>query len=71
MFTKVIGKDLFVCQIYVDDIIFDSTNPNFCEEFGEMVSTEFEMFMIGELSFFLDFKLSNLRKAPLCVNQNM
>jgi len=31
LFTKSIGKDLFVCQIYVDDIIFGSTNPNFCE----------------------------------------
>jgi hypothetical protein len=26
-FTKKIGKDLFVLQIYVDDIIFRSTNP--------------------------------------------
>ena len=32
LFTKAIGKDLFGCQIYVDDIIFGSTNPNFCEE---------------------------------------
>ena len=36
LFTKSIGKDLFVCQIYVDDIIFGSTNPSFCEEFGEI-----------------------------------
>ena len=48
LFTKVIGKDLFVSQIYVDDIIFGSTNPSFCEEFGEMMSREFEMSMIGE-----------------------
>jgi hypothetical protein len=32
LFTKKIGKDLFVCQIYVDDIIFGSTNQEFCEE---------------------------------------
>ena len=49
LFTKIIGKNLFVCQIYVDDIIFGSTNPIFCEEFGEMISREFEMSMIGEL----------------------
>ena len=53
LFTKAIVKDLFVCQIYIDDIIFGSTNPSFCEEFGEMMSREFEMSMIGELSFFL------------------
>jgi hypothetical protein len=28
LFTRKMGKDLFVCQIYVDDIIFSSTkNP--------------------------------------------
>jgi hypothetical protein len=26
LFTKRIGKDLFVCQIYMDDIIFGSTS---------------------------------------------
>jgi hypothetical protein len=35
LFTKRVGKDLFVCQIYVDDIIFGSTNELFCEEFGK------------------------------------
>ena len=37
LFTIAIGKDLFVCQIYVDDILFGSTNPSFCEEFGKMI----------------------------------
>jgi hypothetical protein len=35
LFTKKIGVDLFVLQIYVDDIIFRSTNQDFCEEFGK------------------------------------
>ena len=43
LFTKKIGKDLFVLQIYVDDIIFGSTNQDFCEEFGKMMANEFEM----------------------------
>jgi hypothetical protein len=29
LFTRRMGKDLFVCQIYVDDIIFGSTNKSF------------------------------------------
>jgi hypothetical protein len=29
LFTRKMGKDLFVCQIYVDDIIFGSTNALF------------------------------------------
>jgi hypothetical protein len=32
LFTKKIGHDIFICQIYVDDIIFGSTNESFCEE---------------------------------------
>jgi hypothetical protein len=28
LFTKKIGKDLFILQIYVDDIIFGSTNQD-------------------------------------------
>jgi hypothetical protein len=52
---------LFVCQIYVDDIIFGSTNELFCEEFGKMMSKEFEMSMIGELSFFLNLQIKQLK----------
>ena len=29
LFTKKLGNDLFVMQIYVDDIIFGSTNQDF------------------------------------------
>jgi hypothetical protein len=32
LFTKEIGKDLFMLQIYVDDIIFGSTNQDFYED---------------------------------------
>jgi hypothetical protein len=53
LFTKKIGKGLFVLQIYVDDIIFRSTNQDYCEEFGKMMVNECEMSMIGELSYFL------------------
>ena len=64
LFTKEIGKIfLFVCQIYVDGIIFGSTNPSFCEEFGEMMSREFEMSMIGELSFFLGLQIKQLKET--------
>jgi hypothetical protein len=38
LFTRKIGKDLFVCQIYVDDIIFGSTNASFCEEFNKIMT---------------------------------
>jgi hypothetical protein len=45
------GKDLFVCQIYVDDIIFSSTNKSFYDEFSK-----FEMSMMENSNIFLVFK---------------
>ena len=32
LFTKVVNGDLFICQIYVDDIIFGSTNDSLSHE---------------------------------------
>ena len=63
LFMKKIGKDLFVLQIYVDDIIFESTNQDFCEEFEKMMANEFEMSMIGELSYFLGLQIKQLKNA--------
>jgi hypothetical protein len=37
LFTKTVAKDLFVYQIYVDDIIFGSTNKSTCEEFSRIM----------------------------------
>jgi hypothetical protein len=37
LFTKTIDKDLFICQIYVDDIIFRSTNKSSYEEFSRIM----------------------------------
>jgi hypothetical protein len=37
LFTKTIAKDLFISQIYVNDIIFGSTNKSSCEEFGRIM----------------------------------
>jgi len=38
-----------IVQIYVDDIIFESTCNKMCEEFRELMTTEFEMSAMGEL----------------------
>jgi hypothetical protein len=48
---------LFVCQIYVNDIIFSSTNKSFCDEFSKIMIDRFEISMIGVLTFFLGFQI--------------
>jgi spore maturation protein CgeB len=52
-----------VLQIYFDDIIFGSTNQDFCEEFGKMMVSEFEISMIGELSYFLGLQIKQMKNS--------
>jgi hypothetical protein len=63
LFTKIIDKDLFICQIYVDDIIFGSTNKSSCEEFSRIMIQKFKMSMMGELKYFLGFQIKQLQEG--------
>jgi hypothetical protein len=63
LFTKTIANDLFVCQIYVDDIIFGSTNKSSCEEFSRIMIQKFEMSMMVELKYFLGFQVKQLQEG--------
>nr|GEX82330.1 putative ribonuclease H-like domain-containing protein [Tanacetum cinerariifolium] len=54
--TKHRGNILLV-QIYVDDIIFGSTNPNLSKRFEKLMHNKFEMSMMGELKFFLGIQI--------------
>jgi hypothetical protein len=47
LFTRKVDKELFICQIYVDDIIFGSTNQSFCDEFSKIMTNRLEMSMMG------------------------
>src|SRR5438552_12101725 len=67
LFTHKFDNNLFVCQIYVDDIIFGSTNKAFCEDFSRIMTKRFEMSMMGELKFFLGFQIKQLKERTfLC-----
>jgi hypothetical protein len=63
LFTKTCNGDLFVCQIYVDDIIFGSTNQKSCEEFSRVMKQKFYMSMMGELNYFLGFHVKQLKEG--------
>jgi hypothetical protein len=67
LFTRKVDNQLFVCQIYVDDIIFGITDEKFCEEFSRVMTNRFEMSMMGELKYFLGFQVKQLREGTfLC-----
>ncbi|GJX92014.1 retrovirus-related pol polyprotein from transposon TNT 1-94 [Tanacetum coccineum] len=58
LFTRKAGNDLLLVQIYVDDIIFASTNTAMCNEFANLMTTKFKMSMMGQMSFFLGLQIS-------------
>ncbi|KAI3742537.1 hypothetical protein L1987_60222 [Smallanthus sonchifolius] len=50
--------DILLVQVYVDDIIFGSTNEGMCREFEQVMKSKFEMSNMGEFSFFLALQVS-------------
>ncbi|GJR69759.1 retrovirus-related pol polyprotein from transposon TNT 1-94 [Tanacetum coccineum] len=51
------GEDILLVQIYVDDIIFGSTNPKFSKRFEKLMHSRFEMSLMGEMKFFLGLQI--------------
>nr|GEY86042.1 copia protein [Tanacetum cinerariifolium] len=52
LFTQKARNDLLPVQIYVDDIIFASTNTAICNEFANSMTTKFKMSMMGKCHSF-------------------
>ena len=57
LFIKTKENDILLIQIYVDDIIFGSTNELLCIEFSNLMKSEFEMSMMRELNVFLGLQI--------------
>jgi hypothetical protein len=51
-----------IIVVYVDDIIFEGNINKMCQEFAIEMKKEFEMSMLGELSFFLGLHISKFEK---------
>ncbi|GJW92963.1 putative ribonuclease H-like domain-containing protein [Tanacetum coccineum] len=63
LFTRRHGEDILLVQVYVDDIIFGSTNPYFSKRFANLMKNNFEMSMMGELKFFLGLQVHQSRRG--------
>jgi len=57
LFRKTHNSDLLIVHVYVDDIIFGATKVKMCEDFSNHMQSEFEMSMMGQLSFFLGLQI--------------
>nr|GEV78166.1 hypothetical protein [Tanacetum cinerariifolium] len=52
LFIRRFKDDILVVQVYVDDIIFGSTDPKYSQQFSDLMKSRFEMSMMGEMTFF-------------------
>ncbi|GKE09514.1 retrovirus-related pol polyprotein from transposon TNT 1-94, partial [Tanacetum coccineum] len=62
-------NDILQVQIYVDDIIFASTNDAMCDEFANQMTSKFKMSMMGQMSFFLGLQISQSLRG-IFINQS-
>ncbi|GJZ70142.1 retrovirus-related pol polyprotein from transposon TNT 1-94 [Tanacetum coccineum] len=63
------GKHILLIQIYVDDIIFASTDPKAYDIFSNEMSLKFQMSMMGQMSFFLGLQVSQ-NPEGIFINQS-
>nr|GEW86616.1 putative ribonuclease H-like domain-containing protein [Tanacetum cinerariifolium] len=69
LFTRRFDDDILVAQVYIDDIIFGSTNPRNATLFSDLMKNRFEMSMIGEMTFFLGLQV-NQSPSGMFINQS-
>ncbi|GJV28373.1 retrovirus-related pol polyprotein from transposon TNT 1-94 [Tanacetum coccineum] len=69
LFMRKSGKHILLVQIYVDDIIFASTDPTACDIFLKEMSSKFQMSMMGQMSFFLGLQASQ-SPGGIFINQS-
>ncbi|GJR72336.1 putative ribonuclease H-like domain-containing protein [Tanacetum coccineum] len=58
LFIKKQKGDILLVQVYVDDIIFGSTNKELCTTFEKLIKDKFQMSSMGELTFFLGLQVT-------------
>nr|GEX10394.1 putative ribonuclease H-like domain-containing protein [Tanacetum cinerariifolium] len=57
LFIKKKKGHILLVQVYVDDIIFGSTNKELCKAFEKLIKDKFQMSSMGELTFFLGLQV--------------
>jgi hypothetical protein len=57
LYIKVTQDGILLIEVYIDDIIFGSTDDRLSQKFAKDMQNEFEMSLLGELSFFLGLQI--------------
>nr|GEX86929.1 retrovirus-related Pol polyprotein from transposon TNT 1-94 [Tanacetum cinerariifolium] len=62
------GEEILLVQIYVDDIIFGSTNPKYIKRFEKLMHSRFEISLMGKMKFFLGLQIHQSSRG-IFINQ--
>jgi hypothetical protein len=65
LFTLNHGTDFLFVQIYMDDIIFGGSSHSLVSSFQKMMENEFQMSMMGELTFFLGIEFKQMKQGTV------
>jgi hypothetical protein len=63
IFTLKQVTGFLLIQIYVDDIIFGGSSHTLMSRFQEMMESEFQMSMMGEITFFLGIQVKQTKQV--------
>jgi hypothetical protein len=63
LFTLNHGTKFLLVQIYMDDITFGGSSHSLVSSFQEMMEKEFQMSMMGELTFFLGIQVNQTKQG--------
>ena len=63
LYVKIHKDNLKIIEVYVDDIIFGSNDDRLSKNFATKMQCEFEMSLLGELTYFLGLQISQQEKV--------
>jgi hypothetical protein len=69
LYIKVSEGNILLIEVYVDDIIFGSDDDRLSQKFSKDMHNEFEMSLLGELSFFLGLQIRQ-RNEGIFISQS-
>nr|GEV97589.1 uncharacterized mitochondrial protein AtMg00810-like [Tanacetum cinerariifolium] len=69
LFIKRHKSDILLVQVYVDDIIFGSTEKELCNTFEKLMHKKFQMSSMGKLTFFLGLQVKQ-KKDGIFISQD-
>ncbi|GJV63463.1 putative ribonuclease H-like domain-containing protein [Tanacetum coccineum] len=69
LFIKKQKGDILLVHVYVDDIIFGSTNTELCTRFEKLMKEKFQISSMGELTFFLGLQVQQ-KKDGIFISQD-